>query len=247
MRERLKQLWALSSAELAKEKHGSVVRVADLCQRCGDCADACASDARQLAGRWMSVSEVLDTVQKDVVFFDQSGGGITISGGEPLMQTAFVEALLESCRSKRIPTVLDTCGYADSAVLRRICGNVDLFLYDLKVMDNQKHQRFTGVGNDLILQNLRILAECGSNVIVRVPVIPGVNDDEENINALAGFLMPLDFRDVELLPYHRTGSDKYHRLRLRYGMENVSPPTPHQMETIAARLNRYGLTARIGG
>jgi len=227
--------------------NGKVIREAKLCLRCGHCADVCSSNARQLAGRWMSVSEVLDKVQKDQIFFDESGGGITLSGGEPLMQASFAEELLAACRSRRIRTVVDTCGYADTRVVRRVAGNVDLFLYDLKVMDNEKHRRFTGVGNQLILENLRVLAECRSNVLVRIPVIPGVNDDAQNLEALAEFLLPLQFRDVELLPYHRIGKHKYDRLQMRREMLDVNPPDAADMESIAAHLSHIGLNVRMGG
>ena len=218
-----------------------------LCRHCGDCADACAVTARQAAGRWMTVPDVLSEVVKDEVFFDESGGGITISGGEPLMQASFVESLLAACRSRRIRTVLETCGFADPDLVGRIAENVDLFLYDLKLMDRERHRHFTGVRNDLILQNLRTLAERGRAVIVRVPIIPGVNDDGANLEALSGFLSPLGLRDIDLLPYHRIGSDKYHRLGLPYRMEGVDPPTAEQMETIATHLRGRGFSVRIGG
>jgi len=128
----------------------------ELCQRCGECVHACSSDARQLAGRWMTVPEVLTEVLKDQVFFDESRGGITVSGGEPLFQADFTEALLAACRDRRIRTALDTCGFADPDVMRRVSEHVDLFLYDLKLMNSERHQRFTGVKNDLILQNLKM-------------------------------------------------------------------------------------------
>jgi pyruvate formate lyase activating enzyme len=219
----------------------------DLCQRCGECANACSAGARQLPGRSMTVAEVVTEILKDQVFFDGSGGGVTVSGGEPLMQGAFVEALLAVCRTRRIRTALDTCGYADSNLIRRVSENVDLFLYDLKLMDCEKHRHFTGVKNDLILRNLKMLAEHGSAVIVRVPIIPGVNDDIGNIDALSEFLAPLSLRRIDLLPYHRIGSGKYNRLHLPNEMEGVNPPTTEQMESIAARLRRDGFNVRIGG
>ena len=218
-----------------------------LCQHCAECVSACSSSARELAGRWMTVPDGMAEVSKDQVFFDESGGGITVSGGEPLMQAAFVESLLAACRARRIRTVLDTCGWADASVLLRIRENVDLFFYDLKVMDSEKHRHFTGMTNDVILQNLRMLAERGSAVVVRVPVIPGVNDDTDNVDALSGFLMPLGLREVDLLPYHRFGSDKYRRLHLPYGMEGVVPPSDEQIEALAVRLRRDGFTVRVGG
>ncbi len=224
-----------------------VVQDPDLCQHCGECVSACSVAARQVAGRWMTVPEVLAEVSKDQVFFDESGGGITVSGGEPLTQPVFVEALLAACRARRIRTVLDTCGFADSRVVRRISEYVDLFLYDLKLMNCEKHRHFTGVKNDLILHNLRILAAQRSAVIVRLPVIPGVNDDTDNIDALSDFLSSLDLREIELLPYHRIGSEKYNRLRLCNRMEGVDPPSAEQMEMPAARLRRDGFCVRIGG
>jgi pyruvate formate lyase activating enzyme len=195
----------------------------------------------------MSVPEVLAEVLKDQIFFDQSGGGITVSGGEPLMQPAFLEALLAACKARRIRTVLDTCGLADSTVISKVSKYVDLFLYDLKLMDCERHRHFTGVKNDLILRNLRLLAEQGSVVIVRVPVIPGVNDDTSNIDALCDFLCPLNLRKIDLLPYHRIGSDKYRRLHLHNQMEGVTAPNAEQMEMLAARLKRAGFSVRIGG
>ena len=195
----------------------------------------------------MSVPDVLAEVLKDEVFFDESGGGITVSGGEPLMQVSFVEALLAACHIRRLRTALDTCGYAPSGVIRRVCENVDLFLYDLKLMDSERHRQFTGVGNELILQNLKTIAKHGSAVIVRFPVIPGVNDGADNIDALSAFLLSLGLTRIDLLPYHRIASDKYQRLHLPYRMERVDPPTAEHMQAIAARLGRDGFNVRIGG
>jgi pyruvate formate lyase activating enzyme len=195
----------------------------------------------------MTVAEVLAEVLKDQVFYDESGGGITISGGEPLRQAEFVEALLAACKIRQMHTVLDTCGFADAAVLRRISKYVDLFYYDLKLMNSESHQRFTGVKNDLILENLKMLAEGGSAITVRVPILPGVNDDPENSDALSKYLSPLGVREIDLIPYHKLGNDKYHRMNLSCVMKDVEPPTMEEMETIAARLKRDGFHVRIGG
>lgn len=227
--------------------HQRLIHDSDLCQRCGACVNACPAAARQLAGRWMTVSEVVAEVLKDQIFFDESGGGITVSGGEPLMQAGFVEALLDACRARGIRAVLDTCGFANSKVIHRISAKVDLFLYDLKLMDCERHRDFTGVRNDLILRNLKMLAERKSAVVVRIPIIPGVNDDSDNIEAFSEFLSPLGLREIDLLPFHRIGSDKYRRLHLSYGMGGVDPPTAEQMESIALRLRRDGFSVRIGG
>jgi len=227
--------------------NGRLFRDLGLCQRCGECADVCPVSAQQLAGRWMSVHDTLVEILKDEVFFDESGGGVTVSGGEPLMQPEFVEALLRECKARRIRTALDTCGYAATGILQRVSENVDLFLYDLKVMDPEKHRQFTGVGNELILNNLKMLVERGSAVTVRVPIIPGVNADAANFSALVEFLAPLGLREIDLLPYHRIGSAKYSRLHLSYQMEGMEPPMPAQMDAVAARLTHDGFSVRIGG
>jgi len=229
------------------ERHERLLHDAALCERCGECARACPAGARQLAGRWMTVPEVLREVTKDQVFFDESGGGVTISGGEPLAQPDFVEELLAACRARRIRTALDTCGLAHTEVVERVRPYVDLFLYDLKLMERAGHLHYTGVKNDLILRNLEHLAEAGSAVIVRLPVIPGVNDGEDNLDTLAGFMTAHGLRDIDLLPYHRIGSDKYQRLHLTYRMDGVDPPSAGHMNTLAARLKRAGLRVRIGG
>ena len=226
---------------------GTVTIDPEACQLRGECVDACSSQARELAGRWMTVSEIETEVVKDQVFFEESGGGVTISGGEPLTQPAFVEQLLGVCRARRIHTVLDTCGYADPSMVRRVARQVDLFLYDLKLMDNEKHQHFTGVKNDLILENLRTLAEMGSPIIVRVPVIPGLNDGDADVAAVSAFLRKVGLHRIDLLPYHRIGSDKYTRLHRRYRVDHIIPPTAEHMANIAARLSQDGFSVQIGG
>jgi len=218
----------------------------ELCMRCGECVEACPSGARQLAGRLMTVEEVLREVLKDEVFYEESGGGITISGGEPLQQADFVEALLAACKVRRLHTVLDTCGFATPDILCRVSEHVDLFFYDLKILNSEKHLSLTGVNNDLILQNLKMLAEGGNAIRVRVPVLPGFNDDDENLDAMSRFLSPFGIRDIDLLPYHELGNDKYRRMNLSSDMEGVTPPTTAKMESIAARLRRDGFHVRIG-
>jgi pyruvate formate lyase activating enzyme len=217
------------------------------CDRCGDCADACVADARQLAGQRATVSEVLAECERDVVFFDESGGGVTVSGGEPLSQPDFAEALLAGCRERRIHTALDTCGFADRDVALRVSRYADVVLYDLKLLDSAAHRKYTGVPSEPILANLAALTEAGRNLIVRVPLIPGINDGPENLAALADFVWQLGLRRIDLLPYHKIGMDKYGRLGRDHPLGGVEPLPAAEVSRIATGLACRGFTVRIGG
>ena len=217
------------------------------CQTCGRCAEACPSGARQLLGRTMSVPELVKAVSRDVPFFEESGGGVTFSGGEPLWQAEFLEAALEACRANGIQTAVDTCGHAPSETLRRISQKTDLFLYDLKVMDPGRHRELAGVDNRLILRNLALLAREKAAIVVRIPVVPTVNDTPEEVGQALRFLRELGLRDVALLPYHQIGMEKYERLQAATQARRFEPPTPARMEELADRFRSEGFAVRIGG
>ena len=219
----------------------------EICQACGRCAEACPSGARQLVGRFMSVPELLRAVSRDVPFYEESGGGVTFSGGEPLLQAEFLEAALEACKADSISTAVDTCGHAPSETLRRISRKTDLFLYDLKVIDPARHRELAGVDNQLILRNLAMLAGEGCAVVVRIPVVPGVNDTREEVDQALRFLGDLGLREVALLPYHQIGMEKYERLRAPDRARRFEPPTPAQMEELAQRYRKEGFAVQIGG
>jgi pyruvate formate lyase activating enzyme len=220
----------------------------DLCTLCGACVAACYADAREIIGREMTVAQVMIEIERDIPFFDESGGGVTFSGGESLAQGGFLEALLKACRENEIHTVLDTCGYAPWSLLDRVRDFIDLFLYDLKLMDDEQHKRYTGVSNALVLQNLRSLAERGHKIVLRVPVIPGFNDDEENVQSLTAFAAALpNLLRVDLLPFHHSATAKYERLEKQYNLGQISPPTGESMANIAAHVKSFGLTVKIGG
>ncbi len=219
----------------------------DACRACGTCEESCPADAREIAGKWMRVDEVLTEVEKDAVFFDESGGGVTLSGGEPLMQPEFAEALLAACRRHGIHTVVDTCGLVRTDVLLCIAKHVDLFLFDLKLLDPVRHERYAGVDNEAILQNLKALARAGHQVVIRFPVIPGINDGEDDVTQMIAFLSGLGLRRIDLLPYHKIGMDKYHRLKIKYRLEGVEPPSEAQIQALAQRFRCEGFTVRIGG
>lgn len=219
----------------------------DVCQLCAECAVVCPTGARDLVGRDMTAAEVVDELEKDVVFYDQSGGGVTFSGGEPLMQPDFLEALVRSCRARRLHTAVETCGLGDPAALDRIAAHTDLFLYDLKLMDEDRHRLVTGASNRVILENLARLVARGANIRVRFPLVPGVNDDERNVSALGEFVSSTGLNSVDILPYHRAGIAKYHRLGLEYPLPQVAPPTNGTLAAAAERLARFGLTVHVGG
>jgi pyruvate formate lyase activating enzyme len=218
------------------------------CTRCGACAEACTAEARQIVGREMSVPQVMSEVERDVPFYDESGGGVTVSGGEPLAQPAFLLALLQACKGKEIHTALDTCGFAPWEVLDGVREHVDLFLYDLKVMDDARHRTLTGVPNERILQNLRALSQAGHEIVLRVPVIPGVNDDDRNVRQTGAFAASLPaLRRVDLLPYHHAGTEKYGRLHRAYALPETRPPSDERIAEIARALRELGLHVKTGG
>jgi len=223
------------------------ISVSSACKSCGTCVDICPAGARELVGRWMTIEEALAEIEKDRVFYDQSGGGVTFSGGEPLLQPAFLEALVAACRARGIHTVLETSGLARGETLRKLSGMVDLFYFDVKLVDGAKHRQYTGVGNEAILENLETLAEAGASVVVRMPLIPGVNDDEENISATMRLLKRLRLRQIHVLPYHRTGIEKYRRLDQPNRMQDVAPPPREQVRAVAAQFEDAGFTVKIGG
>ena len=217
------------------------------CTACGTCVEVCVAEARAVAGRRMTVRQAVAEIERDVVFFDESGGGVTFSGGEPLAQPRFLEALLEACRVRRIHTVLDTCGLAEPGSFLRIAGKADLVLYDLKFIDAAKHRASTGATNEAILANLAALARAGRPLVVRVPVIPGINDGDEELAAVAALLLRLGVPRIDLLPYHKIGVNKYARLNLQYQLPGLEPPAAARMEELAGGLRRQGFTIRIGG
>ena len=217
------------------------------CRACGTCVESCPSDARELAGRRMTVGKVLREIERDRVFYDESGGGVTFSGGEPLSQPDFLEALLEACAARGIHTAVDSCGYADQELLLRLSEKIDLFLFDLKMLDSADHLKHTGVRNDVILENLEALARQGKSIIIRFPVIPGVNDGSENLPRMRSFLTRLGLRRIDLLPYHRIGVEKYTRLGMPYLLEGLEPPPEEHLREIARDFEREGFTVQVGG
>jgi pyruvate formate lyase activating enzyme len=221
---------------------------ADNCEFCGTCAGICPSQAVELVGKTMTVDEVVAEITKDTLFYDESRGGVTFSGGEPLMQPSFLIALLKACGELDLHRTVDTSGYADTQTLLTAARHTELFLYDLKHMDSEKHHRFTGVSNAIILNNLKRLSRQKSEIVIRFPIVPGFNDDAENIDRTGAFISQLPgVRRVNILPYHCAAVSKYKNLGLNYKTADIQPPCLEYLESVAGRLMHYHLEVKIGG
>jgi len=241
-------LQACPKGALAKDAAGAVAIDRAKCDLCGQCAEACLYDALQVIGREMSVEDVLEEAGKDKIFYDQSGGGITLSGGDPSVQAGFAEALLEGCRARGIGTAVDTAGLSSNGVLDRLASKADLILYDLKVMDDVRHKELTGVSNVPVLDNLKRLAAGRTEVWVRIPLVAGVNDDDDNIRRTIGFLSSLKtIRRVGLLPYHSSGLDKARRIGRENDFRKFEAPSEERIAAIAAAFREAGFEVRRGG
>lgn len=218
------------------------------CVMCGDCLTICTPGAREIAGKTMTVAEVMALIEQDVPFYDESGGGVTCSGGEPMLQRHFLADLLRACKEKEIHTTLDTCGFATWEALDSVRSFVDLFHYDIKLVDDAQHQKFTGVSNSLILSNFIRLANLGHRMIIRVPLIPGITDNEENLRQIA--LLAKDLPSVErvdLLPYHDIAIQKYRRLGKPYPLEDLAPMADEAAQQLAGIFSDYQIPVRVGG
>jgi pyruvate formate lyase activating enzyme len=217
------------------------------CSACGRCVAACPTGARQILGRTWSVEELMAAVVRDRDFHEMSGGGVTFSGGEPLVQPAFLLAALAACRAQGVHTALDTSGFAPREVLLDAAARSDLVLFDLKTLDDAVHREATGVSNEPILANLRALAAVHPAIWLRVPVIPGINDGAAGIAAIGALASELPgVRKVSLLPYHGTGVSKTQRLGRPQASEFTSP-SPEQMEALARLVAARGVDTTIGG
>jgi len=218
------------------------------CDLCGACIEACPTGGRRIIGREISAGKVIETLEQDRVFYEDSGGGVTFSGGEPLRQFEFLRELLLACRDRKLHTAVDTCGFAREEDLLAVAPLTGLFLYDLKMMDDAKHRHYTGVSNERILSNLQALGAAHDRIWIRAPLIPGVNDSERDLEALARFASGIPgVRQVNLLPYHRTGLTKSRRLGRATTLADVAPPSDEAINRAAAIFSSLGLLTNIGG
>ena len=221
--------------------------VEDRCTLCGDCIKACSTGALEIIGKEYEVVELVKEILKDELFFE-NGGGVTISGGEPFVQYEFLLALLKRLKEEKLHIALDTTGYSKEEELIETIQYVSLFLYDLKLMDSKKHKRYTGVENEMILNNLEALDRNNAKIAIRIPIIPTINDDNKNIKETAEFLSKLNNIDsVDLLPFHNMMLDKYKRLKIPFLVGNIKKPTDEKMNDLKDFFKSYGFKVNIGG
>lgn len=215
-----------------------------LCKECGACAKYCYANAKKLTGKEVTISELMAVIEKDRIFYTNSGGGVTIGGGEPLMQYEFVTELLRACRENNINTAIETCGYGKWENISGIFNYLDEVFFDLKIMDSSRHKSLTGVGNEVILNNARYVAQTGTKITFRIPLIPSVNDDIENVKQTGMFVAGLSEINsniaVEILPYHELGRDKYEWLNIDYKLNNIEKPDTVSLEECKSLLKELG-------
>jgi len=216
---------------------------------CGLCASLCPPSALKLVGRRITVEELVREIERDIVLYDNSGGGVTFSGGEPLFQPEFLREVLKACKERYIHTALDTSGYAPREVLKSVMPYVDLFLYDIKLVDDRNHEKYTGVSNKIIKENLKFLVENGraKSIILRFPVIPGITDTEHNVRGWVRFLSELKgIEEIDLLPFHDV-SEKFRRLDREYKMEVHHAPSEEILRWIKEEFENIGLKVKMHG
>jgi pyruvate formate lyase activating enzyme len=236
----------LQACELTTEGIGTD---RERCNICGNCASVCPTLATEVSGRTQSVDELMQVITKERPFFDQSGGGVTFSGGEPLLYPEFLRDILDACGRQRLHRCIDTSGLAKIDILLDIAQRTELFLYDLKLMDCEKHKRWTGVGNELILHNLQILAATGAEICIRIPLITGVNADAANLVSTAKFIagLPGVKKSVNLLPFHNIAQGKDQKLGHKRNLTLLSEPTPTEQQQAIEIFSNHGLNAEVGG
>jgi pyruvate formate lyase activating enzyme len=202
------------------------------------------------AGRYITPADVVEILEKEKIFIAESGGGVTFSGGEPLAQSEFLTEALKKCRAEGYHTTVDTSGYAETGIAEKIIPSTDLFLFDLKHLKAEQHIMYTGVSNEMILRNLHFLIESGKDIWLRIPVIPGINDDSQHLDMLKSFISEIkksNLKKINLLPYHRIGASKYKRFNLPYRMQDTVSPSPARMKELKAYFEETGIKVKIGG
>jgi pyruvate formate lyase activating enzyme len=218
------------------------------CNACGECLKICVPEALSLHGKEESVDEIVRQIVKDMDYYKSSGGGVTISGGEPLRQPEFVMSLSNRCHAEGLTVFLDTCGFATESVFNEVADVVDGFLYDVKLIDPEEHKLWTGMGNDLILGNFQKAVSTGKTVRLRIILIEGLNDTEANLTGLLALTKKVGFSGpIDIMPYHRMGAGKYRNMGKEYEMEGVAPPSPETIGRVKAFFVAAGFAVTVYG
>lgn len=219
------------------------------CSLCGLCADACPTKAIEMSGKLYNQDELLQIIERERIHIEHSEGGVTFSGGEPLMYPDFLISMLKACGEKNLHRTVDTCGNAPSKTLLKVAEHTDLFLYDLKLMDSVQHKKWTGVDNRLILENLRILSENGANLNIRIPFIQNVNTSKSEITKMARFIAALPGKTplISLLPYHNIAAHKYAKLGSDYEEFEMKEPTEEEINSAVDIFTMRGIEVEVGG
>jgi pyruvate formate lyase activating enzyme len=237
----------ICSQNAIKKNNTTPARNHVLCKSCGKCVKICPTASQQLVGKQYSTEEIINEIKKDLIYFESSSGGVTFSGGEPLMQPIFLRDVLKQCKNKGIHTALDTSGYASKYILNSIINYVDLFLYDMKIINNNQHEKYTGMSNEIILKNLKTLESNKKNVILRFTVVKGITDTRENINNVLNLVSSLKkIYKIDLLTFHNV-KEKYFRLGKEYKLNNIQSPTNDEINNIKDQFVQRGFNVKIGG
>lgn len=219
----------------------------ELCDRCGECAEICYAEALTLIGKKYDISSLLDIVERDRPFYEQSGGGVTVSGGEPTVQVDFLAEFLREAKEAGLNTVIETCGVFSWSKFETLLPYLDIIYFDLKAATEQEHKRLTGLGNERILANARKIVESGKKVVFRIPLVPGMTATEENIGGLIEILKELGQDEVHLLPYHKMGESKLERIDSPLESLSVEPLSDERVAEIRGLFEAAGLKVSIGG
>lgn len=237
-----------TSKAISFSAENEIVIDARLCCFCGECAKVCPNQALELIGSYYTVDSLYREIEKDRAFFRRSQGGITVGGGEPTLQSQFLTEFLHKCKRQYMHTAIETCGYCSGDRLNKVIKYCDMVFMDIKHMDDQVHQKLTGVSNRIILKNAREIAS-RTPMVIRIPVVPGCNDSEDNIGATAEFAAELGEKllKVDLLPYHKLGLDNYRRLGLKYQLDGIESPSAEKMEKLREIVARFGIRVQVEG
>jgi glycyl-radical enzyme activating protein len=219
--------------------------IRDKCNLCMACVEACPYEALQRVGEIVTPQEIADRVSSDKPFFDRSGGGVTVSGGEPLAQPDFTAEVMRICHEKGINTCLDTSGYASPEALKKVLPHADLVLLDIKHMDSKKHEEWTGVPNEIILENAKTIAK-EKDMRISIPLIPGFNDDEENIRKTAEFAKSIGVKNIDVEPFHKLGDGKYIAIGMKSPYGDFTDISEEKVDEVREIIESYGIETTRG-